>query len=208
MKTRFSRRLRPIGRSRGYTVIEVLSAMTLFAIGAAGVIGMQRVTIKGGTDARRFDVASNVASQWAHRLQRDSMTWTLPNVNNPTVSNLDATTWLRDILSRPNEWISPPASGSPGLSPSFDMFGRDVPDGHADTMFCVQHRLSWLADPVGGTVAGGLIHAEVRVVWSRLDKAPIARCSALEVDLELTDPTRTNYHVVQVSTALRQNPNE
>lgn len=219
MKTTRQTPLRRARRPRGYTAVEVLSAMTLFAIGAAGVIGMQRVTIKGGTDARRFDVAANLASQWAHRLHRDSMQWTLPSVANPTTSNLDKTAWLGKILEKPGEWISPPQTTVPGLSASFDVFGRDVVDhraeedggGSDETIFCVQHRLSWLASPLStdteGDVhigPGGLIHAEVRVVWARLDSAPIDNCS----DLEVTSTTESKYHFVHASTAIRPNPNE
>ena len=69
---------------RGYTVVEVMSAMTLIAIGAAGVIGMQRVTIQGGMDARNFDVATNIAREWQSRLQRDAaLNWTAPNALTP-----------------------------------------------------------------------------------------------------------------------------
>ena len=72
-------------------------AMTLFAIGAAGVIGMQRVTIQGGFDARRFDTGTNIAREWEHRLQRDSAFWTEPNSVVTGNINLNKTLWLNNV---------------------------------------------------------------------------------------------------------------
>jgi prepilin-type N-terminal cleavage/methylation domain-containing protein len=81
------------GAARGYTVVEIMSAMTLFAIGAAGVVGMQRVTVQGGYDARRFDTATNIAREWQHRLQRDSAYWTEPNsINQANINAAHAPT--------------------------------------------------------------------------------------------------------------------
>src|SRR5262249_22179703 len=80
--------------SRGFTAVEVLVAMTLFAIGAAGVISMQKVAIEGNADARSFDVATGIGAEWLGRLRRDSMAWTKPNAID-TTNNLSTTTWLK-----------------------------------------------------------------------------------------------------------------
>jgi hypothetical protein len=212
-------RARARARSIGYTVVEVLSAMTLFAIGAAGVISMQKVTIQGGSDARRFDVATNIANEWLFRFQRDSMFWTLPNASKPTETNLlTATRWLKDVSTVANNlWYSPtiPSSGNEGgLSPAFDIFGHDMPTASTtiEHMFCTQYRLQWIADP-GAAVPnvnmklGALIRVEVRVFWSRLDKQPIGNCASLP--LPPNDATAPNYyHFVYATTAIRQNPDK
>lgn len=203
--------------ARGYTVVEVLSAMTLFAIGAAGVIGMQRVTVQGGADARSFDVASNIASEWASRLHRDSMAWTLPNAANPTAaSDIGGTTWLKDADDAPGVWKTPalPAAGaSAGMSPAFDLYGRDLDATENNTggkaIYCVQYRMNYLAnpaenpgDPTSRFSPGGLVHAEIRVVWARLENAPIGTCDGFTFDAADT----VKYHFVYLSTAIRPNP--
>ena len=195
----------PRKNSRGYTVVEVLSAMTLFAIGAAGVISMQRVTIQGGNDARHFDVASNIAQEWTFRLQRDAMFWTLPDADNPTVSNLlTATRWIKDVQGA-TQWMTPPVPGAGsenGFSPAFDLFGRDRPTGSADHVFCTQYRLAWIANP-NVTPLGSFLRAEVRVVWARLETANIDGCDAFAAS---PDPDATRYHFVYATTVIRGNP--
>ena len=70
-------------RARGYTAIEVLVAMTLFAVGTASVLSLQRASIVGSSDARRNDVATAVGSEWIERLRQDSLAWTLPSAADP-----------------------------------------------------------------------------------------------------------------------------
>ncbi|MBX3259114.1 MAG: prepilin-type N-terminal cleavage/methylation domain-containing protein [Labilithrix sp.] len=188
---------------RGYTVVEVMSAMTLFAIGAAGVIGMQRVTIQGGADARNFDTATNIAREWQHRLQRDALAWTQPN-SLVTSSNIDNTVWLHNANIN-NTWLVP-AVTTPlaGNSAAFDLLGRDVAPNSPDRVFCVQYRLAWIADNQSGSNITGLIRAEIRVFWSRLEFGP-PDCS----DLAITAAgTRERHHIVNVTTAIRGNPKE
>jgi prepilin-type N-terminal cleavage/methylation domain-containing protein len=212
-KSSVLKRLRSLRSRRGYTVVEVISAMTLFAIGAAGVISMQRVTIQGGTDARRFDVGSNIANEWAHRFHRDSMLWTQPNAANPNSQNLfggsAATRWLRDIAT-PNTWIRVPAltTGTEmGVSGAFDVYGRDLPASGAgiEHFYCTQYRLNWISDPGPALPPGGVIRVELRVIWARLDSTSIINCN----DTTNFDPdTNPNsYHFVYVTTAVRENPN-
>lgn len=188
---------------RGYTVVEVLSAMTLFAIGAAGVIGMQRVTIQGGMDARNFDMATNIAREWQNRLQRDSLSWTSPNSLSAS-SNLDSTLWL-DEANIGAGWRVPVVGPQvAGYSAAFDMLGHDIAPASVDHVFCTQYRLAWIA-PQGAAAAANvtaILRAEIRVFWARLENGT-ATCS----DTAVEDATkRDKHHFVYVTTALRGNP--
>ena len=195
------RRSRSLRGRRGYTVVEVLSAMTLFAIGAAGVIGMQRVTIQGGADARNFDVATNIAREWQHRLQRDSLAWTQPN-SLVSTTNIDDTLWL-DAANINDAWRVPvPGPAIEGYSAAFDLLGRDVAPDADDRAFCVHYRLGWVADSKNGVSPTAIIRAEIRVVWSRLEYGP-PNCASLTVT---SAAERNRYHFVNVTTALRGNP--
>lgn len=199
---------------RGYTAVEILSAMTLFAIGAAGVIGMQRVTIQGGQDARRLDIATNIAHEWTARLQRDSMSWTLPSNKNRTTENLStATRWIKNVslgACNPPNFCNPPLpapGGEAGFSPAFDIFGRDRPTGSGDHTFCVQYRL-WWGRPLGNPPVlneQATIHADVRVLYSRLEQNPIGDCSNPVVNGITPNDANANtvYHFVYASTAVR-----
>lgn len=188
-------------RARGYTVVEVMSAMTLFAIGAAGVIGMQRVTIQGGVDARNFDIASNIAREWQSRLQRDALAWTLPDSLN-TSTNIDNTLWL-DAGNIDNTWRAPIAGPAVvGYSNAFDSLGHDIAPASTDRYFCVHYRLAWVANNAAGSQPTGIIRAEIRVVWPRLESAAPA-CD----DMAVTDATNRNrYHMLTLATAIRGNP--
>lgn len=189
-------------RNRGYTVVEVLSAMTLFAIGAAGVIGMQRVTIQGGMDARNFDIATNIAREWQHRLQRDAMIhWTEPN-SLITASNRDIkTAWLKDAVIGAG-WKVPAAQPAlEGNGTEFDLLGRELMPGDPNRVFCVQYRLSWIAsDMAAAGLTSAVLRSEVRVFWSRLEFGPpdCANTTAEALSSQL--------HFVYVSSAIRGNP--
>ena len=47
---------------RGFTIIEVMVAMVVLAIGLLGMAGMTLMVIKGGTDASRMTYATNLAA--------------------------------------------------------------------------------------------------------------------------------------------------
>jgi prepilin-type N-terminal cleavage/methylation domain-containing protein len=190
---------------RGYTVVEVMSAMTLFAIGAAGVISMQRVTIQGGDDARRFDMATNIAREWEHRLQRDAFKWTEPNSITSSSNRATATTWLFPIAATPVDWSVPAGGPGFGFSHAFDLLGHDIDPASVDHVFCVQYRLAWIADELGATSANptAIIRAEIRVFWSRLEYGP-ANCA--DTVVYETAASRQKHHFVFVTTAIRGNP--
>ena len=198
--------------SRGYTAVEVLMAMTLFAIGGAGVIAMQKVTIQGGEDARRFDMATSIANEWLSRLQRDAAFWTEPSSANPTLSNLAQTKWLSTVGACANAFCAPASvpTGTvyDGVSGAFDMFGRDVNPAAtpAQAWYCAQYRLTWMANP-GVPAAPSLtavMRAEVRVYYNRLELVPVGTCSVATGPPE-SFPTISQWHVVYAATAIREN---
>jgi type II secretory pathway pseudopilin PulG len=196
--------------ARGYTSVEVLIAMTLLAIGAAGVIGMQRVTIQGGEDARRFDMATNIANEWIGRLQKDAAFWrTEPDLSKLDTMGFANTTWLSTIDACAKKFCTPlmPAGAPEGLSPAFDVFGRDLPAGiTTEAFYCVQYRLTWIAAPGPSPYnrplrPSALMRAEVRVYWNRLEKDPIGTCGSPPPEAL---PTPNQFHVVYAATSLRE----
>ena len=185
-------------------------AMTLFAVGAAGVIGMQRVTIQGGEDARRFDMATNIANEWIARLQKDASFWrTQPDLTQPDSMGFLTTTWLQNIDACGNVFCTIPMPAGPtfeGLSPAFDVFGRDLPTGTTDAYYCVQYRLTWIAPPGAPPYNRPLkpysiMRAEVRVYWNRVEKDPIKNCAAPPPEII---PANPQYHMVYAATSLRE----
>lgn len=157
-------------------------AMTLFAIGAAGVIGMQKVSVQGNADARRFDIATAIGNEWMARLQRDAMTWTKPDSADPN-SNITNTMWLKSASALPTPlgtnvgWQLPPEPTEPyhGKSYAFDVMGRELPAGSPDFFFCVNYRLDIL-DPVNNPTTSP-IRAEIRVFWPRFEQGAPASCT-------------------------------
>jgi len=214
---------------RGYTAIEVLISLSVFAVGAAGVIGMLRSSVQGNMDARKLDVANSIARTWMERLRRASMTWTLPGASNPTTNlnapNNDAATLLGatrvNTTATPN-WFVPnngalSADNLEGNSAAFDLLGRDLPDGEWDTatdgtsqsnaVFCTHVRLDCaVPNPNAGGAGCPLIRATVRVFWPRkLSGAPpLDFCRPGRV-AEVEANGANLYHFVYLTSAIRQN---
>jgi prepilin-type N-terminal cleavage/methylation domain-containing protein len=188
-------------RARGFTAIEVLVSMTLFAIGAAAIVSMMRVSVQGNADARRFDIATQIAAEWQARLQRDAMAWTAPNKDNPS-SNIGNTQFLKDATDLPSPlgadvgWQTPPtpAADSFGTSFAFDVLGREVQPNATDIFFCVNYRLDYLDVT---QLATSPIRAEVRVFWPRFEQAPPANCNP--------PANNTLFHFLTTTTLVRKN---
>lgn len=185
-------------KSRGYNAVEVMMAMTIFAIGAGGVISMQKTAVQANYDARTMDVATALARTWQERLARDAVSWRAPGA-------LGNTTYLNNNVqpaSNTLEWFVPTPPATPealvGNSPAFDLLGRDVAPNATTMIFCTQIRLEWL-----GTTQT-LVRAEVRIIWPRANAAPIATCTQPVVTAALGQ-ANAMPHVLSTVTSLRGN---
>lgn len=186
-------------RRRGYTVVELMMALAVFATGVTGVIAMERTVIASNRHARNLTVANGIAQAWLDQLAADSSIWQ---------TNLSKTLWLKTVADpgMNGNWQLPAQSPSTArnFGPTFDVFGR--PDATA-TDYCAHIRLTWLSqDEVGGTAS---IRTEVRVFWLRDGATRVADdCSSVSVATINAVGTDTNdsYFFVYQAGAVVQHP--
>lgn len=187
--------------SRGYSIIEVMMALGVLAVGTTGVIALQKVSLVGNTNARMADAARLVAGTWVERLKSDALQW-----NDPMgVSDIADTRWLNVAGTynpqnppNANSWVRAPQVAN-WSSPVADIHGADVFDVNSlDGVFCTHLQLARAVEKrysLGGATHPIAIRAIVRVVWRR-DLAPITECRTLNpVDFENDDGRYGFYYV-------------
>jgi type II secretory pathway pseudopilin PulG len=197
--------------ARGYTVIEVLLAMTVLMIGASAVISMQKASMQGNLDARKTDVANGIARMWLERVRKDAMSWTTPGASIAT-SNFASAALLGHAGTGwflPVDYL-PATSGYASISPGFDLLGRDVQSvaGLTSTtnppLFCVHLQETVLASNAT-TATDNLMRVDLRVVWVRgiSPTYAIGPCDTSVVTAKLPDPSL--YASLYMTTAVRAN---
>lgn len=177
-------------RLRGYTLIEVAVALAVLAVGAAGVIAIQKATGLGSVNARNVTTANRIASKWAERLQSDALSWN-------TISGYGASNWLKEATLPAAAWKIPAEVLNFG-APDADVLGADIYAGDNSTQaFCTHLRLTALPgsleNPSGGLQPPNIpgIRAEIRVFWSR--KGQPVNCG---LDPNTIDSSRELYGFV------------
>ncbi|MCC6556603.1 MAG: prepilin-type N-terminal cleavage/methylation domain-containing protein [Polyangiaceae bacterium] len=189
----------------GYTMVEVMVALAVLAVGATGVIALQKATLIGNTHARNISIASAIARTWAERLRTDALQWNDPG-EVPDLAN--DTDWLKQLgnPAYPDRVI--PTSIADLGSPVTDVLGTDVyvtdpsDPAYVETAFCTHLRFRQFEDPIntGETLWPQLIRVEIRVLWER-NGDPID-CSTLP---SVVDPLPDRYGAVYLTTSVLQN---
>jgi prepilin-type N-terminal cleavage/methylation domain-containing protein len=191
-------------RRRGYTVVEVMIALAILAIGTSGIIAMQKVTAVGNRDAKNLLIGNQIARTWTERLRADAAQWNHPS-SYQTTDDLANTQWIRQVSTNAGQWIRPADSALGSFTA--DSFGNDVPANDPAATYCTNLRLTWLYGPPAAPPY--LLRAEVRVFWLRDGGGGV-----IDPGIPLCDPTitianvggaLTNYHFVYVATAIAEN---
>ena len=170
----------PRRRSRGYTMVEVMMALAILAVGAVGIISLQKVTVMGGLNSRNLTSASDAASGWVNALQAEATLWN--DASNADIADMPT---ISTALGSPGSWVDIPTAGP------FPNGGATLAPDTADTLFCTQIRASFVGTaPTTGLGASDTIRLEVRTFFAR-DGHPInAECAggltAANVDTLLT----------------------
>ncbi len=191
--------------ARGYTVVELMMSLAVFATGVTGVIAMERATVSSNQEARNVAIANAIAESWLSQLAMDATTWSSQNS-----WNLSQTVWLSTVAANDGNWQLPAYSTVRAFGAQFDGFGAPTT---ANPSFCAQIRLSWIYNTPGN----GLIRTEVRVFWPRDQSAngdPTAQTTSFAADCTTATQATVNnvangftngtYHVVMHAGAVRQ----
>lgn len=159
-------RRHPVRAAAGFTILEVLVAVLVMAIGIVGILGMQTVAVQSNRVSYDARMATELAETTLERLKRDALEWT-------TSGLWPANTSLAWGMNAPGTWRLPPATDGPGggATPTWNDMGiANVLDSRIgtgmerfaerNTRYCVQYRMDWVRNP-------SLVRAYVRVLWPR-----------------------------------------
>jgi hypothetical protein len=193
-------RARAARRRRAYTAVEVLMSLAVLAVGVVGIIATEKVTLAANVHAKNLAIASHIGQSWLGMLEAESTLW-------GRNGSLSRTTWLEQGASLAT-WFRPDYDTEIGFGPAFDAIGNPLrqPD-ESRAKFCVDLRLATLTSNNNG---GGLVRAEVRVIWLRddgaLGSAGIAAdnaCAVEAVSVAAEAESRL-FHFVFLSGGVRQ----
>jgi len=200
--------------ARGYTIVELMMALTILAIGVSGIIAMEKITVVANRDAKSLALASHIAEAWQEQLAADASQWNHPSEKQHQRDLDTDTTWLRDVDSSPGQWIRPKWSNRLYFGAAFDGMGNPISEGGggngggstnlAQAQFCTNIRLSWLYPDTAGN---GLIRTEVRVFWVRGGMGgTVNGKSVCDPGTSTTSigKAATRYHFVYQTTAVKQ----
>lgn len=189
--------------SRGYTAVELVMAIGIFAVGITGVASMQSVTAGANRQARAMATATAFAQSWQDHLAIDALKWT-------QVQDISTTTWLSEASDSAvvGEWILP--SRIDGFGPAVDAIGGDVDHttNATDAVFCAHIRLTPLIANTGTTTGGGLYRSEVRVFWPKPGAAWNAGAAYCDPAADVANVGAANdyFNFVYKTSAVRQTP--
>jgi Tfp pilus assembly protein PilV len=184
-----------------YTAVEVLMSLAVLAVGVIGIIAGEKVTLASNQHSKNLAIATHIAESWMGMLDAEAALWTSDGA-------LGRTTWLNQGAGL-SGWFRPNYNASLAFGPGFDALGNPVTTQNiAQSTFCADLRLTPLTTTTAG---GGMVRAEVRVIWQRNDailggtvtSAPTHACGIIATSVGGFDESRL-FHFVYMSSAVRQ----
>jgi hypothetical protein len=187
-------------RRGGYTAVEVLMSLAVLAVGVVGIIATEKVTLAANVHAKNLAIATHIGQSWLGVLETDATLWGRDG-------SLTPTTWLEQGAGIAT-WFRPNYNTEFGFGPAFDALGNPLLEqDEEDAKFCVDLRLATLTNNNNG---GGLVRAEVRVIWLRddgaLGTAGVSADHACDVEAVsvAAEAESRLFHFVFVSGGVRQ----
>jgi hypothetical protein len=200
MKTDATRRASRRRRlaSAGYTAVEVLMSLAVLSVGVVGIIATEKVTLAANQHAKNLAIATHIAQSWIGMLNAEATLW------GSTPLSATRQPWLKQGQDNVS-WFRPNAVDELGFGPAFDALGNATSTDAAS--FCVDLRVAPLTSV---NIGGGMVRAEVRVMWLRDqptvtdgDPSLTSACALSPVQASAADASRI-VQFVFMSSAVRQ----
>lgn len=149
--------LRKKSRRAGFTLIEVMVAVSIMTVGAMGIMALQQAATRGNMEARQMTMASQLTRLWLERVRTDGLRWNSQSL--PT--GLATTSYLKQLPAAGGTtgWFTPIPPAASGEQYAFDYFGRDT-STVGQRYYCTNLRMTWLT--IGDTA-----RIEARTFWRR-----------------------------------------
>ncbi len=159
--------------SRGYNMIEVMMALAILAVGASGVIALQKVTILGVTSGRNLTAASTIAAAHIESLRTDAVRWT-------NSGNLTSAPLLSALAAAPDVWTAPSTTTGLGGLGLTDVTGvtDSAVTAPVEVAYCTQVRATPIAFSTDALPAPILFRIEARTFWAKSGRPVTTECAA------------------------------
>jgi type IV pilus assembly protein PilV len=191
--------------TRGYTAVELLMALAVFAVGISGIIALQKVTVVANQHAKNLAIATQIAQAWTSQLTVDAALWNNPSPVTANPDDLGETAWLLEADGQKDAWFQPGYIPTRVFGPAFDALGNVVDTNDTSLtqqiQFCTHLKLLRLYPSDTGA---GLIRAEVRVFWLRDGQTDAQFCNSTASNANAIGQAATTYHFVYQTTAITQ----
>lgn len=168
-------------KQQGDSLLEVMAALTITAIGVLGITSMQSATARSNRDATETKVALSFARTWLERVKRDALAWQAPGVpprgqilagrNLGVPNSADyfvptaplADTWSAPVPLHNGESSGANARGIDVGAPD-PIFNNAIVPGNA-TFYCVNFK--FVTEEIDALGRDEVIRATARVWWAR-----------------------------------------
>jgi prepilin-type N-terminal cleavage/methylation domain-containing protein len=187
---------------RGFTLVEVMMAISVMTVGAVALFSMQSITAEGARRSRRLTTATEINRFWIERVKLEAVRW------GPSASL--AITWL-DVIPAANgassDWFLPESRGAGDtlVTAASDWYGApmDIPSGAgvAPAPYCTSLRWTRMA-----TGTDEVARLDVRTWWHRPNRAAgvtIAGCGVGQPAVTASLANIGDFGAVYSSTVIR-----
>lgn len=181
-------------RRHGYTLVEVMMAIAILAVGATGIMGLQQAATRGNQEANEMGTATRIAEMWLDRFRLDALNWRPGGPGIASVAATFANTQYMRLMPTAGGtgWFVPPAGA--GLPAAATLGFNGNPSAGGTMHYCTQAQINWVRP-------GTTMRADVRVFWRRRQWT-----SAAGAEVCPLAPNRIDYHMVNATTVLRWTP--
>jgi len=169
--------------SRAYTIVEVIIALSVLAVGGMGVVALEKFTVLGALNARGIASATAVADGWIGLLQSEAALW-----NDGANADYTDMPILGTALSAANRgtWITIPTLPASSLweAPNTPPGGTPIyGDTSGNIFFCTQIRATWLGAAASGASADNalptdVVRVDVRTFFAKNGRPITTECTA------------------------------
>lgn len=194
----------------GFTMIEIMMSIVIFATAALGLLAFEHALMRSNADSNDITSATYMADFWLERGRNESLLWNTGTTTELTPARVPLLAPLGASIVTPNYstgWMSLPSMPPWRASAAqpLNRYLETCPSGGSCDFaeFCVQYRLTVL-------MPNEVLRMETRVMWFKEGAdhgslTPAAQtCPALGMTIG-DDPDISKVHLVQFATTLWRN---